>query len=94
MKIIVKLFFIVIAINLAVTLYGFLFKRKVIPGEIELGWPYIYYRKFELSDNTLNYGWNIRNLLANQTYYVIVAVLIIFVLSKLKKDGRNLILKR
>jgi hypothetical protein len=60
--------------------------KKIVPGEVRLGWPLIYYERFHVAGSAFdNYGWQLTNLLLDQLLYISLVVLFLLKRKTLRR---------
>jgi len=71
MKLVIRVIILIVAINTCIVVYNLFFTSKIIKEQIILGWPYIYYRYFDLKyPGSAVHGWDVGNFIIDQAFYL------------------------
>ena len=79
----IKILIVFVCVNIFVCVYNLFFAKKVLESQIVLGWPYIFYRQFDLKGkDSIIYGWDIRNFFIDQIIYLTISLFFVLMFHR------------
>jgi len=86
MKQLIRILQLCLLLNALMIFYSLFIRRPLFKDGLELGWPYVFYTRFNLHGNRYaNHGWYQNHLIFNELIFSIIAIFLVYMQASKKK---------